>query len=116
MERSNALAEAIDDCEHLANLDLERVNIALMGACKVRWVGSLDNLYMATNPSSERSRGTSERTCLATNVRLLPAAATTPDPASAARRAILTCRTDPRLSAVGRRRIVGSPFKQTLQK
>lgn len=47
---SNALADAIGGCKQLASLDLERVNLALMGACEVRWVGSLDNLRFGDTP------------------------------------------------------------------
>lgn len=49
-ELSNALAEAIGDCEQLASLDLERVNLALIGTCEVRWVGSLDTLRLGDTP------------------------------------------------------------------
>lgn len=49
-ELSNALAEAIGGCEHLAGLDLGRVNFALIGACEVRWVGSLDTLRLGDTP------------------------------------------------------------------
>jgi hypothetical protein len=47
---SNALAEAIGDCKQLASLDLERVNLALIDACEVRWVGGLDNLRLGDTP------------------------------------------------------------------
>ena len=49
-ELSNALAEAIGGCNQVASLDLERVNLALIGACEVRWVGSLDNLRLGDTP------------------------------------------------------------------
>lgn len=43
---SKALADAIDGCQRLMDLDLDRLNHSLIGVCEVRWVGSLDDLYI----------------------------------------------------------------------
>ena len=45
-----SLASVMAGCEQLAELDLARLNDALTGLCEVRWVGSLDDLYVGEHP------------------------------------------------------------------
>lgn len=45
-----AVTDATRGCVSLATLDLAQVNRLLEGLCEVRWVGSLDCLYLGNRP------------------------------------------------------------------
>lgn len=45
-----SLAVATEGCAQLTDLDLASVNEVLVGVCEVRWVGSLDDLYLGDEP------------------------------------------------------------------